>query len=148
EQAESKPVGPAADVYALGAILYEMLTGRPPFRAETPLDTIFQLLADDPIPPRRLQPKLPVDLESICMKCLEKNPSKRYDTAMALADDLRRFLADEPTLARPTSRLRRVIKWAKRRPALASLLAVSFLAALALAGVIIGSNIRLKEERD
>jgi tetratricopeptide (TPR) repeat protein len=148
EQAESRSVGPPADIYALGAILYETLTGRPPFRAETHLDTIMQVITDEPVPPSRLNPKLSVDLETICLKCLEKEPQKRYESAKLLAEDLGRFLADEPILARPTGPLRRAVKWAKRRPALAGLVAVSSLALLVLAVVIAVSNVRLTEQRD
>ncbi|HEV3438736.1 MAG TPA: protein kinase [Gemmata sp.] len=135
EQASSKKeVGPAVDVYALGAILYELLTGQPPFRAATPLDTVLQVVSEEPIPPSHRQEKVPADLETICLKCLEKQPDQRYASAGALADDLGRFLNHEPILARPASRTRRVGVWVRKRPwvmvglALVAILAVSLVA--------------------
>jgi urea transport system substrate-binding protein len=123
EQAEKKrPIGPATDVYALGAILYACLTGWPPFKAETPLETVMQVVHEEPVPPRRLRPRLPRDLQTICLKCLEKDPRKRYASALALADDLRRFLNGEAIQARPVGIAERGWKWAKRRPALTALL--------------------------
>jgi serine/threonine-protein kinase len=115
-------IGPAADVYSLGATLYHMITGQLAFAAETPMDTVLMVLEREPVAPRQLQPTIPRDLETICLKCLRKAMAQRYPTALALADDLQRFLLHEPILARPVSRLERTVKWAKRRPAVAALL--------------------------
>jgi WD40 repeat protein len=134
----SREVGPAADIYALGAILYEVLTGRPPFQGETVLDILLQVRTQEPVPPGSLRPKLPRDLETICLKCLQKEPQRRYGSAEALADDLECWLDGEPIQARPVSTWRRVMYWTKRRPALAALIAVSGVAALALVAVLVG----------
>jgi serine/threonine protein kinase len=128
-------VGPAADIYALGSILYECLTGRPPFQGTSAVETLQQVVTADAVPPARLQPSVPRDLETICLVCLRKEPRKRYSSAQALADDLRRFLDGRPIAARRTPPWERAVKWAKRRPALAGLIVVSVLGAGALAGV-------------
>jgi WD40 repeat protein/tRNA A-37 threonylcarbamoyl transferase component Bud32 len=134
EQAGGKSgeVGPAADVYALGAILYECLTGRPPFKAATAAETVRQVLQEEPVAPRQVNPGVPRDLETVCLKCLQKDAGRRYATAREVAEDLRRFLADEPIQARPTPAWRRLARWTRRRPALATSVAVSL---VALAGL-------------
>lgn len=137
-------IGPATDIWALGGILYKMLTGRPPFEADTSLDTLDLVRKHDPVPPSRLQPKVPRDLDTICFKCLEKQPIKRYASAEALADDLRRFLNGEPILARPTPMAERAVKWAKRRPVAALLIAVSVAFVLG-AGLYLDQRARLAQ---
>jgi hypothetical protein len=139
---DTKTVGPAADIYALGAILYECLTGRPPFRGSSHMDVIRQVLSDDPVPPSRLQPKTPRDLETICLKCLQKRPKRRYATAADLADDLRHFLAGEPIRARPVGVLERIWKWAKRKPAAAGFLVMLLVFLGAASALLINAEVR------
>ncbi len=128
-------VGPVADIYSLGAILYECLTGRPPFRAATVLDTLAQVVNDEPVPPRQLLPQVPRDLQTICLKCLRKEVGERYPTAAALTEDLQRFLSDQPVKARPVRWHERAARWCRRNPVLTGLVAllvVTFLAGNAL----------------
>jgi serine/threonine-protein kinase len=122
EQAAGKhrEVGPRADVFSLGAILYHVLTRRPPFHAETPLDTLVQVIEREPAPPRKLNPMVPAELEIICLKCLEKDPERRYESAAALADDLERFECGEAIAARPHGVGQRLWRWARTAPALAA----------------------------
>jgi len=153
EQAEgkSRKLTPACDIYALGAILYECLTGRPPFRAATPLDTVLQVVSEEPVPPRLLNPRVPLDLETLCLKCLQKEVRHRYRSAEHLGADLGRFLRGEPILARPVSPLGRTIKWIKRKPMLAAFwgLAALFLVTLAIAGPWVAlRQSALREEAD
>jgi serine/threonine protein kinase len=123
-------VGPSADIYALGAILYEALTGRPPFTGDTPLTTVLQVIHNDPLPVTSLQPNVPRDLETICAKCLRKQSLQRYGSALDLAEDLRRFLRDEPIHARPVGRVEAAWRWVRHHPVPAVLLAAGLLAPL------------------
>jgi serine/threonine protein kinase/Flp pilus assembly protein TadD len=148
EQARGKAaaVGAAADVYALGAILYECLTGRPPFLAETALETLEQVRDREPAAPHLLQPKVPRDLQTICLTCLHKEPRKRYASAQALLEDLRNFLGGLPIQARPIRPWERGLKWARRRPAAAALLAVTGASAVALVAVVLGYDAHLRQK--
>jgi serine/threonine-protein kinase len=143
-----RQVGPSADVYALGAILYEFLIGRPPFVAANIMDTVMQVLREEPVPPSQLQAKLPADLETICLKCLQKEPHQRYASAGALADDLDRFLAGEPIQARPVGSAERLWRWCKRNPRVAVLTGVTF--ALLVVGLIgsLVAAITIAQERN
>jgi WD40 repeat protein/tRNA A-37 threonylcarbamoyl transferase component Bud32 len=127
---KNKDLGPSADIYALGAILYELLTGRPPFRASTVLDTVMQVVSDEPIPPSQLQRRTPCDLETICLKCLHKQPGRRYASAADLAADLGRYLGGEPILARRVGRVERAAKWVRRNKGLSAVLSIPILALL------------------
>ena len=147
-QGKTRQVGPQADLYALGAILYDLLTGRPPFRGTTALDTIQMVQTAEPIPPSRLQPGVPADLQTICLKCLEKDPAKRYAGAAALAEDLRAFIEGRPIQARPSTAFERAWKWARRKPALAGLVGLAVLTPLVVAAVSLGFTLHLSGLND
>ncbi len=139
EQAGGKrgEVGPAADVYAMGATLYALVTGRPPFQAASPMDTLLQVLGQEAAPVRQLNPAVPRDLETICLRCLEKEPRKRYASAEALAGDLARYLSGEPIMARPVGTVERSVKWVRRWPVIAALIGlVAVVTALGIGGVL------------
>jgi WD40 repeat protein/serine/threonine protein kinase len=141
---ETAALGPAADVYALGAILYEMLTARPPLEAASAAETVALVLAEEPVPPGRLVPGLPRDLETICLKCLQKEPGKRYASALDLAEDLRLFQAGEPIKARPVGRLEAAWRWCRRRPVVAGLLGTVAAMAVTLIVTVLVYNAKLE----
>ena len=143
-----KAVGPSADIYALGALLYATLTGRPPFQAATALETMHQVLDREPVPPRQLNPAVPKDLETIALKCLEKSMPRRYTTAQAMADDLQRYLDGRPILARPVGRWEHAWRWCRRQPVVAGLAAA--VAVTLVAGTVISSifAVRASTEKD
>jgi tetratricopeptide (TPR) repeat protein len=154
EQADGRvgAIGPATDVYGLGGILYALLTGRPPFQSHSPLDTLLLLRTEEPIAPSHLRPRLPRDLETVCLKCLDKRPQKRYASADALAVDLDRYLAGKPVVARRVGSAARVALWCRREPALASTIAVAILAVAAVASFgfwrVVHERDRYRTERD
>ncbi len=139
EQARgSRDITASADIYGMGGVLYCALTGRPPFTSTKAIDTVIQVLGQEPVPPTRLQPSVPKDLETICLKCLQKDPASRYATAGDLADDLNRFVRGEPISARPVSRIERAWRWSRRNPLIASISAIA--ASLALV-ILVGGPI-------
>lgn len=161
EQAEGRTrlLTTTTDVYGLGAILYYLLTGRPPFEGRSPLEILHKVVNEDPLPPSKVgaggagngaggRAAPDADLETICLKCLEKEPARRYRGADELADDLERWLRDEPIRARQTGRLERARKWARRRPALAGLVGVSIAAAFVVVGILWDSHRKVRHERD
>ena len=144
----SEAASPASDVYSLGALFYELLTGRPPFLAQSLQDTLVRIRDTEPVSLRRLNPTLPADLETVCLKCLEKSPGARYPTAQTLADDLGRWLRNEPIQARPVPAWERSWKWSRRNPRMAALALVCVLAGMGLFVTLTLANVRIRQAND
>ncbi len=144
---QTQRIGPHTDVYGLGAILYELLTGVPPHARGTPVETLVAVLKQEPLPPRGFQESVPRDLETICLKCLAKEPERRYVSAAALAEDLRRFLAGEPVSARPVGRTERLYRWCRRNPGIAALSAMVFVLLTTVAVMSTAATVRIRAEK-
>ena len=140
---KTNEIGPAADVYSLGAILYCLLTGRPPFQAASHMDTLLQVRDQEPVPPRQLNPQVPLDLETISLKCLEKEPRRRYGSAQQLGEELQRFLDGRPILARPVGIVDRTWRWRRRNRVVAGLLGATAISLIA--GTVVSSYFAAKE---
>jgi WD40 repeat protein/tRNA A-37 threonylcarbamoyl transferase component Bud32 len=147
EQAAGKDVGVTSDVYSLGGLLYNLLTGRPPFLASTVQETLRLVFETDPVSPRALNPYVPQDLDTICLKCLEKDPARRYGSAQALSDELNRYLNGEPILARPVSKAEQGLRWCRRHPAIASLAATIVVALTATSAIFYVAAQRVERAR-
>src|SRR5262245_7431045 len=145
----SREIGPATDIYALGAILYELLTGRPPFAGTNDLETLQLLVHDEPVSPSRLRPRVPRDLEHIRVQCLQKEPRRRYATASALAEDLRRFLDDRPIQARRPTQFEVALRWGRRNPGVSalSMLVIALLVAITVGSLVAADRWRAKSEQ-
>lgn len=144
---DASSVGVGTDIYGLGATLYCLLSGRPPFQASSAMLTMKQVISSDAVPLRQINPAVDRDLETICMKCLDKSPARRYDTAVALADELKRYLEGRPILARPISRPERAIRWCRRNPLVASLIGATFAAVVFGIAALGVSNVRTEAAR-
>ena len=143
---DSPALGPSVDIYALGALLYELLTGRPPFRAESSSATLQQVISQGPVPPTQLNASVPRDLETICLKCLQKDPGRRYASAADLRDDVQRFLRNEPIVARPISLAERIVRWTRRHPAGTALL-LTFVGLISVTTILALREVALAAER-
>ncbi|MFM9964917.1 MAG: serine/threonine-protein kinase [Planctomycetaceae bacterium] len=141
-------IGAASDVYSLGATLYCLITGRPPFQSANSADTLIQVIHHDPVPPRQLNQQIPKDIETICLKCLDKNPERRYASALELSDELRRYLRNEPILARPLPQWARLIKWCQRHRSLALVASVLMASVASLIAISVMYNLQLVAERE
>lgn len=148
EQAAGSTITTAADIYSLGAIFFHLLTGRPPFHEDSPLETLRRVATEDPPDPRTLVPDLDRDLATVCLKCLHREPSRRYPSAAGLADDLERWLAGEPVLARRAGHGERLVKWARRHLAIATLSVSTLLAGCAFVVILAGGSALLRKERN